>query len=90
MKAWIVFCAAEWCTLIHAETPGKAKSAVMEIFACEYLELTAHWLPGMDGKPFTYQAAKEAGFWYLDDWDGDPIPPEDFIDDCPCEICEGE
>jgi len=88
MKAWRIYCADEWTTLIHADTAGKAKAIVMRFFDYdEFIAFSARRLPQMDNRPFTYQDAKDAGFEYLDDC-GEPIKPEEFINDCSCDICK--
>jgi hypothetical protein len=89
MKAWIVYYGDEWCTLVHADTRGKAKAqAINNVFEGDgFTEFSANRLPGLDDKPITYQNAKEAGFEYRDDWDGNPLKAAEFINDCRCDIC---
>lgn len=91
MKAWIVWCQDEWCALVHADTNGKAKSLVRNFYDTDYAftDFTAKRFPEMDNKKFTYQACKDADFQYLDDSFGVPIAPEEFINDCQCNICKG-
>jgi len=89
MKAWIVFCGDEYCTLIHADTAGKAKRIMMGLYGdeTEFIDYRATRFPKMDDKKFTYEDCKEAGWEYLDGWDGGNLKKEDFINDCPCNIC---
>jgi hypothetical protein len=87
MKAWKINSGDEWTTLIHADTAGKAKAIAMRAFDYDdYISFSARRFPEMDDKPFTYQATKDAGFDYWDDC-GKSIEPEEFYNDCPCEIC---
>ena len=90
MKAWVVFSPDEWCTLMHADTRGKAIIKAIECVAgdpTEYIDFRVRRLPGMDDKPFTYKDCADVGFHYLDDWDGGELKEIDFVNDCPCEIC---
>jgi hypothetical protein len=87
MKAWIINCSDEWITLVHADIAGKAKAIVFRKFDYEYIDFTARRMPQLDNKPFTHQDCLAADFEYLDDWHGTPIKPEEFINDCPCEVC---
>lgn len=76
---------------MHAETRGKAiLRAMRNVNDSEaYTDFRARRLPGLDGKPITYQNAKAAGFEY---WDGDNsetlLSEDEFINDCDCEICK--
>lgn len=87
MKAWVVS-NGDWCSLVHAETRGKAIVQV-RLYVDNWNEFTdfrAIRLPGLDNNPITYQDAKDAGFEYLND-DGTPISENDFTNDCRCNIC---
>lgn len=89
MKAWEVWLADEWLTLVHAETAGKAKMAVINLYGddySEYIDYRAKRMPKLDNKPFTYKTCLDAGFQYHDE-DGLYLNPDEFINDCPCEIC---
>jgi len=93
---------AEWCTLVHGETRGKAKSRFARSDLIDYLDsetwndIRLRRLPGCDNKPFTYENSKNAGFLYRDlereDEFNNPVycPPEDFINDCNCAICSNK
>lgn len=89
LKAWKVYIPDQWCSLVHAETRGKAIVQVrcnVSDFE-EYIDFRAQRLPGLDDRPITYQNAKDAGFEYLDEYNF--LLPEDwFTNDCHCEICE--
>jgi hypothetical protein len=91
MKAWSVTYGDEWYTLMHAATRGKAIQRAMRQ-VCDmdndYIGFSARRLPGLDDKPINYDNAKGAGFEYLDDIEGQPIPSEEFVNDCPCGICK--
>jgi hypothetical protein len=96
MKGWIVWWGDDICTLVHADTRGKAKLLGMSILdGDDFLFARALRAPGLDDKPITYQNAKDAGFQYSDggyseDGDGDGhLLPELFTNDCHCDICKG-
>jgi hypothetical protein len=97
MKAWIVDDGGDCCTLVHAETIGKAKlkgQSALNVDYYDYLYVRAKRIPGLDDKPITYQNAKDAGFQYIDLYGGDSdedgyLKPELFFNDCYCEICKG-
>jgi hypothetical protein len=82
----------EWCTLVHGETRGKAKSRFYRAWwgdRDEWNDIRLRRLPGLDDTPFTYEAAKAAGFEYAhSEYAGGS--PADFINDCDCEICGGK
>ena len=92
MKAWIVYYCDEWCSLVHAETRGKACAYIMnkidpgDGFIC----FRAIRLPGLDNKPITYVNAADAGFFYKDEQEfgAGLIQEESFINDCRCKICK--
>ena len=96
MKAWIVSVRyGDCCTLVHAETAGKAKSQACWDLDCEFMDVNAARLSGLDDKPITFQNAKEAGFQYTDDEGiNDEDEDEYFLDEkyftnsCTCEICK--
>jgi hypothetical protein len=98
MKAWIVSATSdEWVSLFHADTAGRAKLRGLEEYNLDdFCEMRAKRFPGMDDKPFTYQACKDAGFQYgtggySEDGDGDGhLLPELFNNDCRCSICKEE
>lgn len=95
MKAWVVYPKGDdWCTLIHAETRGKAIQKVMDIYDPDwysFIDYKALRKPGLDGKSITYDNALDAGFRYVDSDDQTRyLPKEYFINDCRCEICKGE
>ena len=96
MKAWVVgekdgWGGFAWCTLIHAETRGKAIYEVQSTYNTgDFTDYRAVRLPGLDDKPITYENAAAAGFLYLDDTDGEPAPSNEFLNECRCEICRGE
>jgi hypothetical protein len=88
MKAWIVFCGDEYCGLFHADTEGQAKLRMMYCYGGDdYLQYRARRLPGLDGKPITYQNAKDAGFEYSDGDSSRLLSELEFINDCQCHIC---
>lgn len=91
MKAWTVSDRSEeWAGLFHAETEGKAKLKGMEEYGLDdFTEMRAKRIPGLDDKPITHQNALDAGFQYWDDENGDYLKPEDFQNDCRCDICKG-
>lgn len=91
MKAWVVFYGEQWCVLLHADTRGKAQALAMGLDHGDndFVRYRAIRLPGLDDKPITFDNAHEAGFHYYDDYDdGIPIEPEDFFNDCRCELCK--
>ena len=92
MKAWEFFpYNREWSTLVHAETRGQAIAKCQNMYEpLDFVDCRARRVPGLDDKPITFQNAKLAGFEYLDDWDGDSISPEQFVNDCQCEICSSK
>jgi hypothetical protein len=77
----------EWCTLIHGETRGKAKSRFERCNpgGGRYTDIQLRKLPGQDDLPFTFLNAKAAGFEYENE--DETIPG--FINDCDCPICRG-
>ncbi|MBU0791725.1 MAG: hypothetical protein KKC55_14845 [Gammaproteobacteria bacterium] len=94
MKAWIVYYYDEWCSLVHAETRGKACAYIKDIIDTEldFLDFRAIRIPGLDNKPITYLNTVKAGFRYQieDDVYNPPIftKPEYFVNDCNCKICK--
>lgn len=93
MKAWIVSVPDEFCSLFHAETRGKAKLAFKKCFDVEYIEIKAVRLSGLDDKLISFENAAAAGFYYTNpyaDRDDSTLLPEEFINDCHCNICRGE
>jgi hypothetical protein len=81
----------EWCSLVHGETRGKAKSRFYRAWADgwnSWNEVRLRRLPGQDDTTFDYETAKAAGFEYHDEY-GDGSPAE-FMNDCDCEICGGK
>ena len=95
MKCWVVLAGCEgddeWCTLMHAESSGKAKVLTMrQIDGDDFLEFRARRVPGLDDRPINYENAKAAGFEYRGDYYSDDLllPTEEFINDCPCEVCK--
>ena len=95
MKAWIVYYYDEWCSLVHAETRGKACLYIRDTIdsGLDFLDFRAIRLPGLDDKPITYGNACEAGFHYLDEYHEEKplFPPEAdeyFVNDCNCKICK--
>jgi hypothetical protein len=90
MKAWIVSDISErWVSLFHAETQGKAKLRALEEYNLdEFTDMRAIRMPKLDDKPFTYFNCLEAGFQYEDE--GLYLTPDEFINDCPCEVCHGK
>jgi hypothetical protein len=96
MRAYIAaYDGAEWCTLIHGETRGKAKYRFLR---CEpsgegnvsmFTEVRLTRLPGCDNQPFTDETIKATGFKFSTD----ETPPgyiEPFVNDCDCWICKEE
>lgn len=92
MKAWFVFC-DEWGELIHADTRGKAKMAVINEFGIDVVDnlMSLHSVrkPKLDDKPLTYQNTIDAGFPWVDE-DGSPLKEEDFFNICKCAVCTGK
>jgi len=88
MKCWIVGIQDEWCSLVHIETRGKARAWAARMYDQEFVDLYARRLPELDNKPITHGNAKAAGFEYEDESWGGFIKPEEFINDCRCEICK--
>ena len=89
LKAWVVWCGDDWCTLIHGETRGKAQAFVMgHIGVGDFIDYSALRLPGLDGKPITFDNAAAAGFHYLDESTGDDEDASEFRNWCKCEVCE--
>jgi hypothetical protein len=75
---------------MHADTEGKAKAAAMgyvDDFS-DFVDYRARRFPELDGKPFTYQNCKDAGFEYFDE-SGVSLPEKWFVNDCRCKICKG-
>lgn len=91
MKAWVVSIPEDWCSLVHADTRGKAIVQVRQHISDynEFTDFRAERLPGLDDKPITYQNAKDAGFEYIDEY-GTGEPEDWFINDCYCGICTGK
>ena len=91
-KAWIVQCADEWCTLMHADTRGRAKELARRYVDDwnEFTDMGARRLPELDDRPFTYEDCKNAGFEYaeFEDPDDGSQAKEAFTNDCPCDICK--
>jgi len=89
----------EWCMLVHGETRGKAKARFLRLDPSGMAD-NSYWnsirlrrLPGQDDKPFTYETTLAAGFQFAAseyDENGDGIDggPDDFVNDCDCEICK--
>ena len=96
MKAWIVYYYDnEWCSLVHAETRGKACAYVRDCYdkGFDFLDFSAIRLPGLDDKPITFDNAADAGFFYQNPDTGILEPTElhqreAFINDCNCKICK--
>ena len=96
MKAWIVYYYDEWCSLVHAETRGKACAYIRDRIdtGLDFTDFRAVRIPGLDDKPITYENAADVGFFYQDefsseDWDR-VCPEESFFNDCNCDICKGK
>ena len=94
MKGWIVWFGDDVCTLVHADTRGRAKLLGKGILGSdEFTEMRALRMKGLDDKPITYQNAKDDGFQYTNGGyseDGDEdgyLLPELFTNDCHCDIC---
>jgi hypothetical protein len=90
MKAWRVFeREGEWIALVHAEKASHAKLIAMANYSLDnYLDMRANRFPEMDDKPFNWKDCKEAGFEWTNEG-GIPYKPEEFYNDCRCDICEG-
>jgi len=94
MKAWIVYYYDnEWCSLVHAETRGKACAYIRDCIntgLLDFIDFHAVRLPGLDDKSITYENAADAGFFYQDDFEsGLRLEAEEvFINDCNCKICK--
>lgn len=78
---WVVSIPGYCMTLVHASRESLAKVFGKWFFDCDYTDVRATRLPGLDGKPITQENAREAGFQY----EGDDDP--DFVNDCNCHIC---
>lgn len=91
MKAYIARELDEWiCTLVHGETPGQAKTRAIghgALETAEYLDVRLTRLPGLDDKPITFENAKSSGFEYVYEDGSEPIPENEFTNECGCEIC---
>ena len=92
MKAWIVYYDDEWCSLVHAETRGKACAYIMNKIdpGDGFIHFHALRLPDLDNKPITFGNAGSAGFFYKDEQEFGTVfyPEETFINDCACKICK--
>jgi hypothetical protein len=93
LKAYHAFIEnAEVGTLVHGETPGKAKYRFLRCEPSGWLErsdyefIRLRRLPACDDKPFTYETATSAGFVYYDE-NGEELDEKYFTNDCDCEIC---
>jgi hypothetical protein len=99
LKAYFArFEGEEWGTLIHGETRGKCKSRFMRCNPMgspdpdSFQDIRLKRVSGLDGKPFTFENAVAANFWFYDE-DGETKiedPKEFGFPDCDCEICQGE
>ncbi len=89
-KAYIARVSEEWCSLVHGETPGEAKSRFQDEFDVDFTTIGLKRIPGLDDKPITYENAKAAGFEYTDVDTEDLLGPDQFANYCPCEICRAD
>ena len=93
MKAWIGKYSGEgWVMLMHGETKGKAKANFHAWNPDarqrnDFVEVRVRRIPALDNLPFTYDNARDAGFYYQDE-DGTALHEPYLINDCICEICK--
>jgi hypothetical protein len=82
---------SDWCTLVHGETRGKAKSRFHRVNPAswgsnEFIYIRLRRLPGLDNLPFTFENCGQAGFHFIDEY-GEELMEADFHNDCDCETC---
>ena len=94
MRAYIcTLVGAEWCTLIHAESRGKAKYNFQQWGPlspddCYWVDIWVKRYPGLDDKPFTKETLAEAGFKFTDEDGNEDMGNENFVNDCRCVLCK--
>jgi hypothetical protein len=88
---------ADWCLLVHGETPGKAKSRFLRIDPCDgwdggYTDIRLTRIPGLDNRPITFENAHTAGFHYAYEEEGEPDFDYEkaFSNECDCPICRAK
>jgi hypothetical protein len=91
MKAYKILCYDGWMTLMHADTRGRAIQAARDNVYPEdsFLSFRALRIPELDDKPFTWENVDAVDIGYLDE-DGNMLQENEYINDCPCQICRGQ